>query len=361
MSGIEFEEEDYIPISRRPEWADVTPNHIPSVPDPVVHIAADTAHLDLMAYFWAGVNAEEVSQRMVDLTEEIILEFNSAHYSVWEYRWRCVVALRTGSSQFTVARSASEIALMCRVVMENPKNYQLWNYRRRFALARGADHWLEESEFSTGCLEQDAKNYHAWAHRQATALAFACSELWKKEFELTERFLGQDMRNNSAWNHRIFALRNAPQAVLVEGGHCYDSEVGYVTRVLGEAPHNEAAWEYLRGLCRLSDAPLWAFVTDSRIKQACCAALCRDPANQFPLVLLADCYVCRVQLLRIASLPPGLRSREESLKAQGVALRTATALFERAVAADPIRESYYRHRQRELASVENTVTTEILN
>ena len=36
--------------------------------------------------------AQERSERVLALTEEIIVELNSANYTVWEWRWRCVEA-----------------------------------------------------------------------------------------------------------------------------------------------------------------------------------------------------------------------------------------------------------------------------
>lgn len=70
--------------------------------------------------------------------------------------------------------------------------------------------------FSAACLQHDAKNYHAWAHRQAVLLALAGSDssggpagappaaqqaqaqaLWAAELAFTERLLRDDVRNNS--------------------------------------------------------------------------------------------------------------------------------------------------------------------
>ena len=54
---------------------------------------------------------------------------NPAHYTAWEWRWRCLGAL--GRDPVT------EATFLRRCTTENPKNYQLWNYRRRVALAVG--------------------------------------------------------------------------------------------------------------------------------------------------------------------------------------------------------------------------------
>jgi hypothetical protein len=53
-------------------------------------------------------------------------------------------------------------------------------------------------------LEDDSKNYHAWAHRQ---MVVAAAGAWQQEMEYLEGLLQQDVRNNSAWNQRAFVIR----------------------------------------------------------------------------------------------------------------------------------------------------------
>lgn len=52
------------------------------------------------------------------------------------------------------------------MALQNAKNYQLWNHRRRCAMRMGPGNALRELEFAAHHLEHDAKNYHIWAHRQ---------------------------------------------------------------------------------------------------------------------------------------------------------------------------------------------------
>lgn len=69
---------------------------------------------------------------------------------------------------------------------------------------------VQELEYAAECLAQDAKNYHAWAHRQAIVKQFG---LWQQELEVTSHLLEEDVRNNSAWNQRFFVLSKAPEYV----------------------------------------------------------------------------------------------------------------------------------------------------
>lgn len=50
------------------------------------------------------------------------------------------------------------------IMVENPKNYQVWHHRRVIV------EWLNDAslelELTEDILNMDAKNYHAWQHRQ---------------------------------------------------------------------------------------------------------------------------------------------------------------------------------------------------
>ena len=52
-------------------------------------------------------------------------------------------------------------------MQESCKNYQLWNHRRKCALAMGPGAARRELEVAAEALAEDSKNYHAWTHRQA--------------------------------------------------------------------------------------------------------------------------------------------------------------------------------------------------
>ena len=66
---------------------------------------------------------------------------------------------------------------------------------------------VQELIYAAHCLAEDAKNYHAWAHRQAIVKRFG---LWQQELEVVNSLLHEDVRNNSAWNQRFFILSESP-------------------------------------------------------------------------------------------------------------------------------------------------------
>eukprot|EP00887_Chlorella_sp_A99_P007361 scaffold2.g7361.t1 len=325
------------PISERRVWADVTPRRPPPQAQPVIAIGRDPQHGELMDYFWAAVAAGELSGRVLALTKEIILHLNSSNYSVWEWRWRCLEALGG-----PVAHAAEERALMRAVAARNPKNYQLWNARRRLALALGPECAEEELEFAAACLAVDAKNYHAWAHRQAVLAAGAPLRLWAAELAFTERLLRDDLRNNSAWSQRRCVLGAAPAGALGPAAETYSSEVDWVRGQLRLALHNEAAWAYLRGLCGAAGAPPAALATEPRLLAACRDALAAHPSCVPALVLLADVHAAQAVLLEgaAAGAAPGdgARLRAAAARARG----DAGEVLSKLQVADPLRASLYR-------------------
>lgn len=148
-------------------------------------------------------------------------------------------------------------------------------------------------EFSAACLSYDAKNYHAWAHRQAILTAFNTPPLWSQELLYVQELIDQDIRNNSAWNQRAFVLQKAPE----NKDHCllppeqrYNTEHDYVAGKILLVAHNESAWAYLGGLVTWPAAPPAALATDRRFEKLCVDVLKQQPSCVPALRLLADVY-----------------------------------------------------------------------
>lgn len=88
-----------------------------------------------------------------------------------------------------------------------------WNFVTEMCLILSRYHrkviveWLkdpsEELQFTADILQLDAKNYHAWQHRQWVIKEFS---LWEKELDYVDKLLTEDLRNNSAWNQRYFVI-----------------------------------------------------------------------------------------------------------------------------------------------------------
>ena len=107
---------------------------------------------EVMGYFRAVLQAEEVSERALALTQEVI-EINPTFSTAWFYRRHLLTELKKDFS--------SEEAFMRSI--EDFKCYQLW-YHRRF-VSKYLNNPQAELDFIDFALQDDSKNYHAWSHR----------------------------------------------------------------------------------------------------------------------------------------------------------------------------------------------------
>ena len=215
-------------------------------------IALDGEQAEALEALYELIRRGQVGDEAYELSGNVIEGINSAEYSAWEWRWRCFVARTNGANgtNGTTIHVDMERALMRRVATANPKNYQLWNHRRKVAnylvgeLGKDREGVLaEELEFSESCLQVDTKNYHAWAHRQAVLLELGTEADLERELAFTTSLLHRDVMNNSAWSQRAF---------LIGSGAAVDwsAEFAATTGWIEECVENEASWAYLAYVAR---------------------------------------------------------------------------------------------------------------
>jgi len=246
--------EIYIPYAERPDWADVTPIPQHDSFDPLVPIHYTPEYKDATDYFRGIVQAGEQSERVLELTEYII-SLNPSHYSVWQYRYSTLIALKSDLT--------AELTLMNTIAAENLKSYQVWHHRRLLLTQLRSAHG--ELDFIAAALEEDKKNYHTWAYRQWVLAEFNDDEMWAGELGLIEKMLDRDVRNNSVWSHRFFIVWDSG---VREGEEDRETvtrrELSYTKEMISLAPNNASAWNYLRGVLERTSTPfssLEEFVT----------------------------------------------------------------------------------------------------
>lgn len=229
-----------------PTWSDVIP--LPTDeggPQPLAAIAYSDEYEETMSYLRAVMAANEFSERVLELTEDLI-DLNPAHYTVWLYRAQCLLALDKDLK--------AELEWLNDIALAHQKNYQIWHHRN--LIVDKLDACDGEADFVEKMFELDAKNYHVWSYRQWLVRRFS---LWDQgELAFVDKMLRQDLRNNSAWNHRWFIVngREADGVSGVTDEKIRQREVEYAKTAIRQAPQNTSPWNYLRGIGRKSGMPL---------------------------------------------------------------------------------------------------------
>ena len=155
----------WVSIAKQPDWQDLEPIEQPVSLSPVVAIKYTTQVKELYSYFRAIRAAKELSSRALWLTQEVsymcatcsmlalraahvcssllcwqVIYANSADYTAWAYRWQCLESL---------GNFDDEMVFIKEMASRSPKNYQLWNHRRKFAIKRGASYAQEVTQSSS--------------------------------------------------------------------------------------------------------------------------------------------------------------------------------------------------------------------
>ncbi|KAL5043238.1 hypothetical protein BDW71DRAFT_199889 [Aspergillus fruticulosus] len=317
-----------------PEWVSIEP--IPlndgskSGAVPLATIAYSEEYLEATSYLRAVMAANEMSERALKLTEDVIF-MNPAHYTVWIYRAKIVFALNKDLLEELEWLNGVSLKHHRQVIMSSREHFP--------ALPP------KEMDFLMEMFAQDSKNYHVWTYRHWLVRHF---ELWDSPRELADvnSLLNSDVRNNSAWNHR-YMLRfgprsNEPDAGMVnadgppaEKGRLavvdedlVDEELKYAQDQIVRAPENRSPWSYARGVLRAASRPLseWTefaqkFVLDKRDDQGQIVDV--SVKSSHAVEWLADVYA----------------DAEENGRAEAV--RMLNLLKDK---YDPIRKNYWNYR-----------------
>ncbi|KAL3474635.1 hypothetical protein BJX99DRAFT_175177 [Aspergillus californicus] len=252
-----------------PEWASVKPIPLNDGSDsgamPLVSIAYSEDYVEATAYLRAVTAANEMSERALKLTEDVIT-MNPAHYTVWIYRAKIIFTLKKDLIE--------ELEWLNGISLKYLKNYQIWQHRQ---VLMSQDYFTtlppKEMDFLMEMFAQDSKNYHVWTYRHWLVRHF---KLWDSPREIADvnSLLNSDIRNNSAWSHR-YMLRFGPRGDEPDGGmtnpngppsekgklaivdeDVVDEELQFAQTAIVKAPENRSPWSYARGVLRAGGRPL---------------------------------------------------------------------------------------------------------
>eukprot|EP00055_Hartaetosiga_balthica_P005144 m.14636 g.14636 ORF g.14636 m.14636 type:complete len:324 (-) comp4346_c0_seq1:858-1829(-) len=310
-------DEVYVPFAKRDEWRDIEPIKQDDGPNPACPILYSPEYVDAMDYFRAILKSQEMSERALQLTTEIIA-FNPAHYTVWHYRRKLLDSID--------ADLREELCYISRVIEENIKNYQVWHHRQEIATRLNDP--SAEMEFTKQMLRQDAKNYHAWTYRQWALTHFNLfGRLREDGLGYVNDLLEDDIFNNSAWNHRHFVITKTKTYTE----DIIDEEVDFTLDKVTQAPNNEASINYLRGIIKHSSRPARAF---EKAVNVCTELSSEDTPS--PLVLAFLLFVNE----------DTLKGEDDATEVEkACAFKTANKLCDRLCEIDSIRKKFWRHKQ----------------
>nr|CAD7432296.1 unnamed protein product [Timema monikensis] len=181
---------------------------------PIYALTSPPRVKDVYDYFRAVLKSNEKSERALELTKDA-LDLNPANYTVWQYSVKHA-PISSNLIEFIFPRHHRGVIV----------------------------NWLQEPsqelQVTRMSLNQDAKNYHAWQHRQWVLHKF---NLFDNELAYVDTLLEEDIRNNSAWNHRYFVINNTTGFTK----DILDREIAYSLDKIKKVTCNESSWNYLRG------------------------------------------------------------------------------------------------------------------
>jgi protein farnesyltransferase/geranylgeranyltransferase type-1 subunit alpha len=231
------------------DWSDVQPIQLDqSGENALGKINYSREYVEATSLLRAIMAVPEYSVRALALTSAVI-EMNTAHYTVWEYRLRIVQNIgrdQIPEEEWLVPGCPEVGSWLEEVTLSNPKGYQVWNYREYLEIPGLREFYINERNLCALVIEDDSKNFHAWSHlkwavSRGGSDVFTAAEL----LNFTASRLQEDIRNNSAWGFRYFVFSMYPDTLA------FEHEVLYVRESIAMAPQNESTWNYLEGLYKL--------------------------------------------------------------------------------------------------------------
>ncbi|CAE7895554.1 FNTA [Symbiodinium necroappetens] len=291
--------EDELPYSQRESWKDISPIPQNDGPHPLAVIKYPLGFEEVHNYFRAIQQRNETSERALHLTADVI-EHNSANYTAWYYRRRCLKDLGIDLED--------ERVFTDKWARDCPKNYQVWYHRRWLVsemAARARSHTpgpeaeatiqqiaKTELDYHLECMRvnSDYKNYNGWSHRQYILQQF---NMWHEELPFVELLLEEDIRNNSAWNHRYTVVRNQSWPLT---DSIRDRELAFAMQAIRKCASNECAWNYLSAFLGEGDGKVpWtsAPALEMLCREVIHAADNQGPSCCFAIQALANIHEAR--------------------------------------------------------------------
>ena len=213
-------------------YDDVTPVKQFSDKVEVLKIKYSEKENKMMDIFRGFLQTKELSERVYDLTTEVIEEFPS-NYVAWLVRRQCIQEVKELDPK-------DELIWLDSEMVENQKNYQIWHHRK--LLIEKLNDPSHEKKMLNEVFSSEPKNFHAWSHRIWMIRRFNNVE---GEFDFIEYMLENDIKNNSVWNYRFFLVQFINNNKIDK--NIVEREIKYAMEKIKLCPINECPYCYIRG------------------------------------------------------------------------------------------------------------------
>ncbi|OTB10426.1 hypothetical protein K445DRAFT_16642 [Daldinia sp. EC12] len=236
---------------------------------------------DLENSIRAQASANSYDSSLFQLTSKL-LRLNPEYYTIWNVRRRCLIsalfsalerdAPEAGKNDTTVCNRRradveadintvqSELAFTIPLLLEYPKCYWIWKYRRwlleqaivRLPSTVARNIWEAELALASKMLTKDRRNFHAWGYRRNVVAVLESPSLDGKsmvedEFAYTTRMIKDDLSNFSAWHSRsqlIIRLLDERGADDATRKAFLEEELDLVREALNVGPEDQSLWYY---------------------------------------------------------------------------------------------------------------------
>ncbi|KAI1471846.1 protein prenylyltransferase [Daldinia caldariorum] len=233
--------------------------------------------------------ANNYDSSLFQLTSKL-LRLNPEYYTIWNVRRRCLISAffsapsraippeqdspsstsgkndaatggkRREDVEADVNTLQSELAFTIPLLLEFPKCYWIWKYRRwlleqaivRLPATVARHIWEAELALASKMLTKDRRNFHAWGYRRNVVAMLESPSLNGKsmveeEFAYTTRMINGDLSNFSAWHSRsqlILRLLDERDANDAARKIFLEEELDLVREALNVGPEDQSLWYY---------------------------------------------------------------------------------------------------------------------
>jgi len=222
-------------------WSDIHPIPQDDGPTPLAQIAYHPEYAIAMSYLRAVMAKNEVSERVLGLTGDVI-RMNPAHYTVWSFRFKCLVGLsrlqeeekkrrKDGGREGNKLTTTTKTMAASEVTRDEGSNSEHKEeiLQKQEEIAKGEhpneeeeeetssstknkferNYWLEELAYTTQIASIYEKNYQIWHHRQLIVDYLSLASRTNpngislyNERAVTQSMFDKDSKNYHVWTYR---------------------------------------------------------------------------------------------------------------------------------------------------------------